>query len=246
MIKSGTTCTRRRFMTYSLLQAPSPPFTTTSRRAGGSRRSDGLSPAQRRALVALVASCHVALAYALLQVREVRETVADMAPMFVSLVVPGPPAVTPPKTTTPPVVKPLIAAEAKLADAVPSSTAPPPEPAPQPAPVHAPAVVPLAATPAPAPSKTLPPSAVQYLDAPTLVYPRASRRAGEAGRVVLRVYIDEAGLPRQVQVNQSSGFPRLDEAATAAVQTARFKPYSDNGQPTAGWALVPLTFALEK
>ena len=70
----------------------------------------------------------------------------------------------------------------------------------------------------------------------------ASRRS----RTVLRVFIDEAGLPRQVLVNQSSGFARLDEAATTAVQKARFKPYSDNGQALAAWALVPLSFDLEK
>ena len=44
---------------------------------------------------------------------------------------------------------------------------------------------------------------------------------------------------------RSSGFARLDEAAIAAVLKARFRPYSDNGQPLAGWALVPLSFDLQ-
>ena len=52
--------------------------------------------------------------------------------------------------------------------------------------------------------------------------------------------------PRTVQVSRSSGFTRLDDAALSAVQKARFKPYTENGQPTAGWALVPLDFTLEK
>lgn len=203
-------------------------------------------------MVAAVAGLHAALAWGLWQVREVREAVADVAPMFVSLVAPAAapqpmPAMPPaPPQKRPPAAKPLVAA-AQAAEQTPPFTAPPPEPVPQPA---APAAVtPAAVTAAPAAvvaPKNIPSSAVQYLEPPNLVYPRASRRAGESGRVVLRVYIDEAGLPRQVQISQSSGFARLDEAAAAAVLKARFKPYSDNGQPTPGWALVPVTFDLEK
>jgi len=86
---------------------------------------------------------------------------------------------------------------------------------------------------------------VQYLEPPVLEYPRASRRAGESGRVLVRVYIDEAGLPRTVLVGQSSGHARLDAAALDAVRQARFKPYTENARPTAGWALIPLIFDLE-
>ena len=45
---------------------------------------------------------------------------------------------------------------------------------------------------------------------------------------------------------QSSGFARLDDAALAGVQRARFKPYSENGVPTAGWARIPIPFELER
>jgi protein TonB len=100
----------------------------------------------------------------------------------------------------------------------------------------------------PAPSaaeRLLPASALQYAEPPVLVYPRASRRAGEAGRVLLRVFVDEEGRPRQVLVHRSSGFARLDEAAIDALRKARFKPCLDQGRPAAGWALVPLTFELD-
>jgi len=30
------------------------------------------------------------------------------------------------------------------------------------------------------------------------------------------------------------------------VQKARFKPYTENGMPIAGWAFIPLEFELEK
>jgi len=222
-----------------------------------SRRSapiEVLSATQRRAMIAAMVAGHVALAWGLLQVREVREVVAEASPLFVSLVTPSPPErmpvpmpvpvpPSPIKPAPPRSVPPIMVAQAKSPDPAPFIVPATPAPAPTPAPpveqAPAPASPPVAA-------QLIPASAVQYVEPPRLVYPRASRRAGEAGRVVLRVYIDEAGMPRQVQLTQSSGFPRLDEAASAAVLTARFKPYSDNGRPLAGWALVPLTFDLEK
>jgi protein TonB len=75
-------------------------------------------------------------------------------------------------------------------------------------------------------------------------YPPLSRRLGESGVVVLRVLIDEAGLPREVQVETSSGFARLDEAAVAAVRSARFVPFSEGGRARAAVARVPIRFEL--
>ena len=87
---------------------------------------------------------------------------------------------------------------------------------------------------------------MQYLEPPAPEYPRLSKRNAESGRVMVRVYIDTAGMPHNVQVSASSGFQRLDDAAASAVQKARFKPYTGNGQPTAGWTYVPINFELEK
>lgn len=98
----------------------------------------------------------------------------------------------------------------------------------------------------PALPRELPAEAVRYLVPPAPVYPRLSRQQGETGQVQVRVYIDEAGLPRTVQLSASSGHGRLDEAALQAVLRARFKPYTENGRPMGGWALIPLTFDLEK
>lgn len=98
----------------------------------------------------------------------------------------------------------------------------------------------------PALPRDLPAESVRYLVPPAPVYPRLSRQQGETGRVQVRVYIDEAGLPRTVQLSASSGHGRLDEAALQAVLRARFKPYTENGSPMGGWALIPLTFDLEK
>ena len=87
---------------------------------------------------------------------------------------------------------------------------------------------------------------MQYLDPIVLEYPRLSKRLGETGRVMIRVFIDEAGLAQSPQVNRSSGHPRLDAAALAAVRKARFKPYTENGRAVSGWAFIPLEFELEK
>ncbi len=80
---------------------------------------------------------------------------------------------------------------------------------------------------------------------PTPVYPSAARWAGEQGMVMLRVLVDAEGNPKQIQIEHSSGFPRLDRAAKAAVSQWRFKPGSRDGQPAAMWVRVPIRFYLE-
>jgi protein TonB len=123
----------------------------------------------------------------------------------------------------------------------PAAPAPPPAAAPAPAPSPAPP-----AAPAPAAVRSIPPSAVQYLEPPAPTYPRTSIRLHETGVVTVRVFIGEDGLPRQVQLARSSGFPRLDESAVSAVQKARFRPPTENGQPLSGWARIDIPFELEK
>jgi len=220
-------------------------------------RADGLSPAQRRAMVLAILAAHLAAVYGLMQVREVREAAREVAPMFVDLIappappappVPPPPPTPQPITRKPPPPAPVIAAAPSPAPAtfvVPAP--PPPEPAPVPAAPAPMAVQPAPAPPAPPPApKLIPASAVQYLEPPAPEYPRLSKRNGESGSVVVRVFIDTAGQPREVQVGTSSGFARLDDAAVSAVKKARFKPYTENGLPTAGWTHVPINFELEK
>lgn len=223
-------------------------------------RQDEIPPAQRRAAVATILALHVAAAWGMLQVDAVRSAVVEAAPLFVELIAPPlperapepaapPPPPLPPKSPPPPA--PVIAAAPRVdspaAFVVPE---PPPEPAP-PAPPEPPVVVvaapvPPAPPPPPAVARELPASAIQYLEPPEPVYPRASRRLGEAGLVVVRVFVGADGLPKQLQVLHSSGFLRLDAAALDGVRRARFMPPTENGQPTAGWARIPIPFELEK
>lgn len=62
-------------------------------------------------------------------------------------------------------------------------------------------------------------------------YPSFSKRAGEQGEVVVRLIIDETGVVEEVALLRSSGFPRLDRAASEIGKRYRFKPYSVNGNP---------------
>jgi protein TonB len=202
-------------------------------------------------MVGAVIAAHGAAGWGLMQVQEVHALMGSAQPLLVSWIAPPTvPVATatlpqPPVHSTPRPPAMTIAAAPTPAPA-PTLLASPPEPVQAPArdePTPAPAAPTVQA---PAPPKHIPASAVQYLEPPAPDYPHASRRLREAGRVLVRVYIDEAGLPRSVQMEQSSSHARLDDAAVVAVRHARFKPYTENGRPTAGWALIPLLFDLER
>jgi periplasmic protein TonB len=241
----------------SFAPAEGPPASTivTARkpiRRRDARAHDGLTPGQRRALIAAIAVAHVGGLWALLQVREVRDAISEVSPVFASLIAPD----RPPEPAPPP---PIPTARAHITPRHLVTAAPSPAPAPYvvaappaieppspPAAVEAPpAPAPQAAAVAPAPT-IIPASAVQYLEPPVPEYPRLSKRANETGRVLVRVHIDEAGLSRDVEVARSSGHPHLDEAAAAAVRKARFKPYMEGGRAVAGWAFIPIDFELER
>jgi periplasmic protein TonB len=207
-----------------------------------------LSQVQRSALVIGILLGHVGLGWGLMQVSAVREVMVAAAPMMFSMVQPdAPPKPVPPPPTAKPIPKvvtptPLIAVESPAAAAFVVAIPPPDTPPAETSEAISPSTV--AAPPAPAP-KIIPASAIDYLVRPPLEYPRASSKLREAGRVIVRVYVDEGGIPRVTQVKRSSGFVRLDEAALDAVQKARFKPYVEHGVAVAGWALIPLDFDLE-
>lgn len=76
-------------------------------------------------------------------------------------------------------------------------------------------------------------------------YPPLSRRLGETGKVILRVTLDESGKVAVANVERSSGFLRLDEAALNAVRTWRCTPAQRNGRPVEATALQPFNFVLE-
>ena len=83
---------------------------------------------------------------------------------------------------------------------------------------------------------------VEYLRAPPPVYPRESQRKREYGTVVLRVLVDTLGRPAQIELERSSGFERLDNAAREAVAKFLFRPYEVNGVRQPAQVLIPIGF----
>lgn len=81
-----------------------------------------------------------------------------------------------------------------------------------------------------------PESPVQY---PATLYGR-----GIEGKVVLRLFVDEAGrlAPDSTRLAESSGYPALDSAALAAVPSFRFAPALQNGAPVGATFLLPVHF----
>ncbi len=165
----------------------------------------------------------------------------------------------------------LVAAEAPAPPAPKSLPAPPrpqpaatpvgprPDPAKttlvaEPAPATAPAAVAAAATAAAtaggAPTEqaavTPPRFDAAYLANPAPPYPGMSRRLGEEGRVLLRVRVSAEGLPTQVEVAQSSGFPRLDAAAREAVLGWKFVPARQGERAIVASVNVPIAFKLNQ
>lgn len=85
-----------------------------------------------------------------------------------------------------------------------------------------------------------------YLRNPKPGYPAASRRLGEQGTVVLRVFVTVAGEAKRVELKTTSGFPRLDRAALESVQKWKFVPAKREDQAVDAWVLVPMKFSLNK
>lgn len=137
------------------------------------------------------------------------------------------------KTPPPPIM--AVAPEAP-APAVAFTVPPQPPPPPEVAPI---------APPAPAPVVTAARFDADYLSNPKPVYPPASRRLGEEGRVLLRVHVSAEGEALAVHVKHTCGFSRLDEAARAAVQRWRFVPARRGSEAIESWVAVPIVFSLQ-
>jgi protein TonB len=204
----------------------------------------------------LVAFAHALVVAAAVSHAPTRAALADAAPVLVRFIQPEPP-----KLATPPAPQrePLKPKPALKPKPVQPKTEPPPiiaaaSPGPsafaaraEPAKVEpvAPSapIAPVAAVVPPPP--VIPPSFnADYLQNPAPAYPTISRRLGEEGRVVLRVYVDPEGLPARVELRTSSGHPRLDDVALETVRKWKFAPAKQGAQPVAAWVLVPISFSL--
>lgn len=218
-----------------------------------------LSPRDRRLMVSAVALAHIAGLWALMQLDAVQQVVRDAAPMMVDLLGPPKPQTPPPPPPPPSPVKQVAPAPAPLIAAAPSPTPAPaefvvpvPDPVPPPPVITAPAppappAPPAVQAPPPVPAaKKIPASALRYQVQPRLNFPLLSRRAGESGEVVLRIVVDVHGRLKDAWVQKSSGFARIDQAALQDMRSARFVPYTDDGQPVEVESSALLAYDLDR
>jgi periplasmic protein TonB len=134
-----------------------------------------------------------------------------------------------------------------IADPTPSPNAPAGVVTPS-VPTAAPAPAPAteaAATPAPAMVQVqVPSSDAQYLQNPKPPYPALSKRLGETGQVVYKVWIGVDGKAERAELVKSSGFARLDSAAYDTVMRWRYVPGKRNGVAEAMPFNVPINWEL--
>lgn len=169
--------------------------------------------------------------------------------------VPPAPAAAKAPAPLPPAPLPLALPNTIPAPDAPTGTALPQPPAPPitaavapalPAQVPAPAPAPLAPSAPPAPPRIeLPSSNADYLNNPRPAYPPLSKRLGEQGKVVVRVFIEANGTASKAEIAQSSGFDRLDQTALDTVRRWRYVPGKRAGVAEAMWFNVPINFVLE-
>ena len=88
------------------------------------------------------------------------------------------------------------------------------------------------------------PTAIAYGSPTRVPYPIDALRRHEQGTVVLRVLVDAEGKVSTVEIETSSGSPRLDRAARDAVKLWYFNPAKHGGVALSAWARVPVTFDL--
>jgi protein TonB len=192
--------------------------------------------------IAAIVAAHAAV-LALLASLNVVPLPQPLNALMVQIIAPTPPApaITPPRPTpverkpvvrpqpTPVTRQPVLAAQTSAPS--PAADAPPAKEAPAPA-ATAPATI------------SQPRFDADYLLNPAPVYPALARRMGEEGKVLLRVFVEPAGRPSQIEIKTGSGSARLDQAAQDAVWRWKFVAARRGEEAIGAWVLVPIVFNL--
>lgn len=113
--------------------------------------------------------------------------------------------------------------------------------------IPAPPVAPTLAPPSAEPVTGTPVEATLAYRATPLKYPPQALHSHLEGQVILRVLVDENGVPQDVAIEKSSGRLVLDRSAREQVLKGwRFEPATVNGHTVRAWARVPVTFSLNE
>ncbi|WP_175676800.1 energy transducer TonB [Burkholderia ambifaria] len=186
------------------------------------------------------------------EVQSITAQLITPAPIAQQVAAESIPQPAPPKPT--PRVKPKVEPKPvqKAAKPAPQPVAQSPAPSPTPAPAADPTPAPAAAAPAATPSparETMQVSAPKNV--PTLQcnfvkpdYPSMSRRRGESGTAYVHFVVGVTGKIESVELQKSSGYPRLDDAALDAMRSTTCRPYIENGQAIRAARTQPYNFGL--
>lgn len=206
---------------------------------------------------------HVAMLYMVMHTQPEPELVKPATPITVSIIAPPAPEIKPEPEIVPivepvkvlkkPVIKPKKVVEKIVPVENPTqpvfeATTEPVEEKPEPVQEVAAPVVVAKAAPKAAPVEEkmeLPKFGVAYLNNPAPEYPGMAKRAGEEGRVLLKVLVSAEGEAETVILEKSSGSERLDNAAKEAVSRWRFVPARKGGQALSAYVIVPIKFSLD-
>lgn len=203
--------------------------------------------------IAIVTVLHIAVAFALINMKILVTPTPDQGPMMFDPGKPLPPPVAPepvveapPAAPAPPVFVPFTDIISEPLPNTPHAVTNTP-PVTPPAIEGPPPVVPPAVPPVkPVDKKGGYMAALANAgDCALPDYPAKAARDGNAGTVGLALLIAPDGRVTDSRVTSSSGFRELDRAALAALSLCKFKPATNNGVPEAVWGKIAYVWTLE-
>ena len=84
----------------------------------------------------------------------------------------------------------------------------------------------------------------RYRSNPRPAYPPAARQSRQEGTTILQVEVTAGGHASEIAIQQSSGFPILDQAAVSAVRRWTFEPGRIGALPVSSRVQIPVRFRL--
>ena len=75
-------------------------------------------------------------------------------------------------------------------------------------------------------------------------YPERAKKAGKEGEVILKLTIDEKGIPKDIEALTNLGFG-LEEAAIEMLKKSTFRPATKGGKPISLLIEIPIDFKLK-
>ena len=76
-------------------------------------------------------------------------------------------------------------------------------------------------------------------------YPEIAQEAGIEGTVVVQVFVDDKGRVRETLILKGIPNTGLDEAASNAIRTVRFRPAKQRERAVGVWISIPVNFRLK-